>query len=206
MPPAPPLPRCDAIVLAGGRATRLGGAIKPLLPHRDSTLLGTALAAVHGAERRVVAGPQALASALDGAEHVQEDPPFGGPVAGLAAALPLLDRPDAPEWVVVLAADLVAPGPAVQRLLEDAASAVQDSLLAVDTDGRAQQLLGVHRRRSLVDALAALGDPHGASVRALLRGLPLRLVSVPAGSTDDVDAPTDALRHGIDLSGPLGAH
>ncbi|PPG66119.1 formate dehydrogenase accessory sulfurtransferase FdhD [Rathayibacter rathayi] len=66
MSPPPPLPRFDAIVLAGGRATRLGGALKPLLPHRDSTLLGLALEAVHDAERRVVAGPPTLAPALDG--------------------------------------------------------------------------------------------------------------------------------------------
>ncbi|WP_181118536.1 molybdenum cofactor guanylyltransferase [Rathayibacter sp. AY1B5] len=205
MHPPPPLPRFDAVVLAGGRASRLGGAVKPLLRHRESTLLGAALAAVRGAERRVVAGPPSLAAAVDGAELVQEDPPFGGPVAGISSALPLLERAGAPEWVVVLAADLVAPGPAVRLLLEEAASAVEDSLLAVDDDGRPQQLLGVHRRSALVDALAALGDPDGASARVLLRDLSVRLVAVPAGTTDDVDAPADALRHGIDLPGPRGA-
>ncbi|WP_258072686.1 molybdenum cofactor guanylyltransferase [Rathayibacter sp. AY1B7] len=205
MLPPPPLPRFDAVVLAGGRASRLGGAVKPLLRHRESTLLGTALAAVRGAERRIVAGPSSLAPAVDGAELVQEDPPFGGPVAGLAAALPLLDRPGAPDWVVVLAADLVAPASAVHTLLEVASNAVEASLLAVDASGRAQQLLGVHRRAALDEALTALGDPDGASVRALLRDLPPRLVTVPGGTTDDVDAPADALRHGIDLPGPRGA-
>ena len=48
-----PLLRFDAVVLAGGRARRLDGAAKPLLVHRGTTLLATALAAVDGAERIV---------------------------------------------------------------------------------------------------------------------------------------------------------
>ena len=197
-----PLPRFDAVVLAGGRARRLDGVEKPLLLHRGSTLLATVLAAVEGAERIVVAGPRSLAPVVGGALLVQEDPPFGGPVAGLAAALPLLGRPGAPEWVLVLAADLVAPSAAVDRLLEEVASADADSLLAVDADGRAQQLLGAHRTRSLVGALERLGTADGASVRALLDGAPLRLVEVPSESTADVDSPDDARRHGIDVPPP----
>ena len=194
-----PLPRFDAVVLAGGRARRLGGVAKPLLVHRGATLLATALAAVEGADRIVVAGPARLSPETGAALLVQEDPPFGGPVAGLAAALPRLERPAAPEWVLVLAADLVEPAAAVQRLLAEAASADSDSVLAVDAEGRAQQLLGVHRTRSLVQALDALGTPDGASVRALLRRLAVALVAVPAEATADVDGPDDARRHGIDV-------
>lgn len=199
-----PLLRFDAVVLAGGRARRLDGAAKPLLVHRGTTLLATALAAVDGAERTVVAGPDSLRSATGSAALVQEEPPFGGPVAGLAAAMPLLERPDAPEWVLVLAADLVAPAAAVRRLLDEAARTDVDSVLAVDADGRAQQLLGLHRRDSLASALLRLGAPDGASVRALLADREVALVDVPAGSVDDIDDPEDARNHGIDVAGRLG--
>ncbi|KQQ08080.1 molybdenum cofactor guanylyltransferase [Rathayibacter sp. Leaf296] len=191
--------RFDAVVLAGGRARRLDGAAKPLLVHRGTTLLATALAAVDGAERIVVAGPASLRSATGSTLLVQEEPPFGGPVAGLAAALPLLERPDSPEWVLVLAADLVAPSAAVGRLIEEAAGTGVDSVLAVDADRRPQQLLGVHRRASLVSALRRLGAADGASVRALLADREVALVEVPAGSADDIDDPEDALSHGIDV-------
>ncbi|KQQ21129.1 hypothetical protein ASF48_11385 [Rathayibacter sp. Leaf299] len=199
-----PLLRFDAVVLAGGRARRLDGAAKPLLVHRGTTLLATALAAVDGAERIVVAGPGSLRSATGSTLLVQEEPPFGGPVAGLAAALPLLERPDSPEWVLVLAADLVAPSAAVGRLIEEAAGSDADSVLAVDADGRAQQLLGVHRGASLVSALRRLGAADGASVRALLADREVALVEVPAGSADDIDDPEDARSHGIDVPRPLG--
>ncbi|WP_230673675.1 molybdenum cofactor guanylyltransferase [Rathayibacter sp. Leaf248] len=199
-----PLLRFDAVVLAGGRARRLDGAAKPLLVHRGTTLLATALAAVDGAERIVVAGPGSLRSATGSTVLVQEEPPFGGPVAGLAAALPLLERPDSPEWVLVLAADLVAPSAAVGRLIEEAAGSDAYSVLALDAGGRSQQLLGVHRRASLVSALRRLGAADGASVRALLADREVALVEVPAGSADDIDDPEDARSHGIDVPRPLG--
>lgn len=189
----------DAVVLAGGRATRLGGVAKPLLRHRGASLLAHALAASSGAARIVVVGPPLLAEDLGRAVRVREDPPFGGPVAALAAALPALTRPDAPEWILLMAADLVEPSPAVAELLAAAASADRAvaSVLAVDRDDREQLLLGLHRAGPLRDALAGLGRPTGASVRALLAPLSRLLVPVPAGSTDDVDEPVDLHRHDI---------
>ncbi|TCL81388.1 MULTISPECIES: NTP transferase domain-containing protein [unclassified Rathayibacter] len=203
----PRTPSFDAVVLAGGRGERLGGAAKPLLEHDGSTLLGHALAAVAGARRVVVAGPPELRGGVGAALLVQEEPAFGGPVAGLAAALPLLARDDAAGWIAVLAADLVDPAPALDRLLADAASAdpATDALLAVDGDGRAQLLLGLHRRAALTAAVTRLPAVDGASVRALLAGLAVRLVEVPAGSTADVDDRADARRHGIAVPGAESA-
>ncbi|ROQ55971.1 molybdopterin-guanine dinucleotide biosynthesis protein A [Rathayibacter sp. PhB152] len=194
----PSTPPFDAVVLAGGRGERLGGAAKPLLEHDGSTLLAHALSAVAGARRVVVAGPEELRGAVGAALLVQEEPSFGGPVAGLAAALPLLARDDAAGWIAVLAADLVDPAPALDRLLAAAAAdPAADALLAVDGDGRAQLLLGLHRRAALTAAVTRLPAVDGASVRALLAGPAVRLVEVPAGSTADVDDRADALRHGI---------
>ncbi|QHC58009.1 NTP transferase domain-containing protein [Rathayibacter sp. VKM Ac-2760] len=199
----PSTPPFDAVILAGGRGERLGGAAKPLLEHDGSTLLAHARAAVNGARRVVVAGPPELRGGVGAARLVQEEPAFGGPVAGLAAALPQLARDGAADWIAVLAADLVDPAPALDRLLTVAASAdpAIDALLAVDGDGRAQLLLGLHRRAALTAAVGRLPEVDGASVRSLLAGSIVLHVEVPAGSTADVDGPADALRHGIAVPG-----
>ena len=52
-----PLPPCTAVVLAGGKAARLGGQAKPQLLVGGRPMLATVLAAVADADRRVVVGP-----------------------------------------------------------------------------------------------------------------------------------------------------
>ncbi|WP_460750573.1 NTP transferase domain-containing protein, partial [Myceligenerans cantabricum] len=86
----------DAIVLAGGRASRLDGAAKPALVSDGVPLLHLALDAAGGARRTAVVGPDDLAAPI--AAHptahrtvlTREDPPFGGPAAAIAAALKTL--------------------------------------------------------------------------------------------------------------------
>src|SRR5204863_90328 len=73
----------DAIVLAGGAATRLGGADKPQLKVAGRSLLDRAVDAVHGAARIVVVGPEQQVDAA--VTFCREDPPGGGPVAAIAA-------------------------------------------------------------------------------------------------------------------------
>ncbi|MBE1876959.1 molybdenum cofactor guanylyltransferase [Myceligenerans pegani] len=94
----------DAIVLAGGRASRLGGVAKPGLLSDDGVpLLHLALDAAGDARRIAVVGPDDLADAV--AAHpaaprtmlTREDPPYGGPVAGIAAGLAALMPPAAAE-------------------------------------------------------------------------------------------------------------
>jgi molybdopterin-guanine dinucleotide biosynthesis protein A len=92
----------DAIILAGGRASRLGGAQKADVEIGGRALLDIALEAAAGAVRIVVVGPDELRR--DGREagaasvrFVREDPPLGGPVAGLAAGLAALDQPGATD-------------------------------------------------------------------------------------------------------------
>src|SRR5450432_1460000 len=97
MPPTPPgsagLPEFDVVILAGGRATRLGGADKPGLVVGTSTMA----AVVARAE------PAELADSLSGGlTVVREDPPGSGPVPALRTCL----REARAPWVAVLAADL----------------------------------------------------------------------------------------------------
>ncbi|QZY52840.1 molybdenum cofactor guanylyltransferase [Leucobacter tenebrionis] len=104
----------DAIVLAGGRGSRLGGVDKGALLLRDERLIDRVVDAVRGIgiERIVVVG--SLSAAPPGTVSVREDPPFSGPLAALAEGLDALDtrfgaETGASEWVLLLACDLEHP-------------------------------------------------------------------------------------------------
>ena len=168
----------DAIVLAGGRARRLGGAAKPQLTVGDRTLLDAVLAAVADAGRTVVVGPQQPASRP--VVWRREEPSGGGPVAAIAAGLPGVRS----DVVLVLAADLPGIAPAVPRLL----AAVPEAGVAVLTDGhgRANYLAAAWRRAALAAALERL-EVGGASMRSLLAGVPAVAVPDEAGWGRDCD-------------------
>ncbi|WP_454129115.1 molybdenum cofactor guanylyltransferase [Microbacterium aurum] len=192
-----------AILLAGGRATRLGGIDKPLLEIDGRSLLQRALDAVAGCEPVVVAGP-ARSDVAGAVTWVREDPPFTGPAAAIVAALAALPeqpaRPDAPgpAWTLVLACNLADPAAAVAALTgaRAAASADLDGWCLGDRDGRAQWLTALYRTAALRRAAAALPDAGThASVRTLVG--PLRLELIAAGpATDDIDTWHDAERAG----------
>jgi molybdopterin-guanine dinucleotide biosynthesis protein A len=169
----------DAIVLAGGTAARLGGADKPQLTIAGRSLLDHTVAAVRGAERVIVVGPEQL---VDGTVlFCREEPPGGGPVAAIAAGLGHTSS----DVVVVLAADLPFVAPAIPLLL-DALPPVGAALL-VDHSGRVNYLAAAWRRASLDAALAALGDPAGASARALTELTPRVPVPDEGGWGRDCD-------------------
>lgn len=169
----------DALVLAGGEAARLSGADKPQLTIAGRSLLDHVVAAVRDAERVIVVGPE---QPVDGTVvFCREQPPGGGPVAAIAAGLQI----SAADVVVVLAADLPFVAPAVPLLL--AALPPVGAALLVDESGRANYLAAAWRRASLDSALATLGDPGGASARALTELVPRVLVPDEDGWGRDCD-------------------
>ena len=178
----------DAVVLAGGEGSRLGGVSKADVLVAGSPLLDHALSAVAGARRRIVVGPGELAR--PGVPTTLEDPPFGGPVAGIDAGLAWLGA-GGPPIVVILACDVPGAGPLVHRLLAAAADdPASDGAVAVDVDGHRQLLVGVYRRASLTAALAALrtdGGVHGMAVKRLVARLRLTEVADPDGLAADAD-------------------
>ncbi|MDK8173503.1 NTP transferase domain-containing protein [Curtobacterium citreum] len=183
----------DAVLLAGGRASRMGGIDKTALIADGLTLTDHAVAASAGARSVVLVGLRDGRTAPDGVVVTREDPPFGGPVAGIAAGLAAIAEP-AP-WTLVLACDLVRPERAVDALLraaDDTADA--NGFVAVDEDGRRQPLLALYRSSALREAVRALGDPTDAAVRRLTAGLRLVEVRLSAGLCADVDEPADAAR------------
>mgnify|MGYP001212195180 CR=1 FL=1 len=189
----------DAVVLAGGAARRLGGErpgdVKPGLVVGGRALVDHALAAVAGARRRVLVAPADLAR--PGVPTTLEDPPLGGPVAGLAAGLALLPASTghpgaapADELVVVLACDVPRAGEVVDALVAAASRPGVDGARLVDDDGVPQHLVAAYRSRALDAALAALragAGVRGASVRRLVADLALVGVPDPGGAALDAD-------------------
>lgn len=177
------------MVLAGGAARRLGGVSKPLLPVGGRPMLARVLDAVASADPRIVVGPGVLATALPpGTILTCEDPPGGGPVAGLGAAMAVLEAGE--RAVGVLAGDLPLVVPSTLAELRRALAARTDAQVAlvVDPAGRRQPLLSVWREPALRAALHGLGGPAGQSMRRLLDGT--TAVEVQASGTSYLDCDT----------------
>ncbi|MFW2514622.1 molybdenum cofactor guanylyltransferase [Demequina sp. SO4-13] len=186
---------CAAIVLSGGASRRLGGTDKASLRVGGASLLDHALAAAAPYAPSVVVGP--ATEDHPGVSYTRENPPGGGPVAGIAAGLEALDT-DTP-FVLVMACDMPRAITALPALVTAADTAAGDGAWAVDAGGRTQPLLAVYRRDSLVRGLAGLGDAHGASMRALTADL--IMIEVPVGDAardadtwDDVRALREEIR------------
>lgn len=192
--------RYDAVLLAGGRASRLGGVDKTAIVADGVTLSDRALAAAEGAEQIVVVGLPDGRNAPSRAVRTREDPPFSGPVAALAAGTAALSTsPSAvAPWTLVLACDLVQPERGAAEMLRIAASRSDrippDGFVAVDDDGRRQPLLALYRSDALLHALRAAGDPRDLSMRRLLAPLDLAPVPLSSAICADVDDPEDVAR------------
>ena len=128
----------------------------------------------------MVVGPLELVHLLpEGVCLTTEEPPGGGPVAGIAAGLSLVAGDALPAHVAVLASDLPFLTAAALRVLwEAAADDGLDGAVLVDGSGRPQWLAGIWR----IDALTAHmpPDPAGASMRQVLNDLRTIHVAAPS--------------------------
>ncbi|WP_127476715.1 molybdenum cofactor guanylyltransferase [Microbacterium sulfonylureivorans] len=183
-----------AILLAGGRASRVGGAAKPLFDVDGRTLLATAVtAATDAGARPITIVAPVLDPALD-VDWVREDPPFGGPAAAIVTALASwAGQPSAangPEWTILLACDLPSARAAVRRLVADIVLLPSDTdgLCLGDASSRPQWLTGVYRTSALRAAASALPDAgRDGAVRDLMADLAIAVVPAPDDLTRDVD-------------------
>jgi len=193
-PPAGPgEPAWDAIVLAGGQGRRLGGVDKAAvtvgghsLLERVLRVLATGYPAFGGV---VVVGPDRPELAGAGVLMTREEPPGGGPVAGIAAGLAEVRAP----LVAVLAVDMpFLDGARLAELraaVTGPAGPTVDAAVLVDPDGRAQTLAAVWRSAALRAALPP--RPAGAAVRTLLADRAVARVPADALSCLDCDAAQD---------------
>ena len=189
------------MVLAGGRGARLGGADKASVELAGSTLLEWALAATPDAAEVVVVGDEVPTSRP--VTWTRENPPGGGPAAGLLAGVDAFTRP--PDLVCVLAVDM--PRVTVDTVARLSAAATDldasgqsvDGAVLVDGSGRRQPLAAVYHRSALEAARPRdRAGEAGLPTRVLVAGM--RLAEVPAVGEEarDVDTWADL----ADLAGP----
>lgn len=168
-------------MLTGGSAVRIQGADKASIEVAGATLLERALDALAEVAEVVVVGEQVTTSRP--VTFRREDPPGGGPAAGLLAGLSGFAR--TPARVVVLAVDMpLVTAATVRRLL---LAVGEDGALLVDEHGRQQYLCGVYRSEALLAAAPPTEEQHGLPMRRLVTGLRLAWVPADPGETRDVD-------------------
>ncbi len=180
-------PRLAAVVLTGGSGVRLGGADKASIEVDGTTLLERAVSATAAAEEVVVVGEPVPTSRP--VTWAREDPPRGGPAAGVLAGLDAL-RLD-PGLVLVLAVDMPHVTASTVARLVHALSATPDAdgAVIVDADGRQQTLAGVYRYGALAAARPSRReDEHGLPFRRLVGGM--HLVTEPAIGQEARDVDT----------------
>lgn len=171
-----------AVVLSGGSAVRLQGADKASIEVGGATLLEHALAALAEVPDVVVVGPEVPTSRP--VTWTREDPPGGGPAAGLLAGLRAFPR--TPRLVAVLAVDMPLVTTATMRRLM--LSTGRDGALLVDERGKRQPLCAVYLGASLVAAAPRPEKQPGMSMKKLLRHLELAEVDAMVGEARDLDS------------------
>lgn len=171
------------IVLAGGTAARMDGTDKAGVELHGRTLLELAVDAFLDADEVVVVAPASVPTARP-VTFVCEDPPRGGPVAGLLTGVDALLR--RPRLVGILAVDMPRVTPATMRRLRDGAAG-RDGAFLVDADGR-RQLAGVVDAARLSGVRPGPGAQHGMALHRLLA--PLDLADVPTVGDEAVDIDT----------------
>ncbi|MDI9925134.1 NTP transferase domain-containing protein [Rhodococcus sp. IEGM 1341] len=194
-------PVCDAIVLAGGRGSRMADPENPAAPHEvdkpamtvgGRRMVDIAVDAVTSCRTTILVGPTRT-GVPDHVVQTRESPVGGGPVAALAAGLRSLDdcAEGTADLVVVIASDLPFLDAATVESLIGAVSRSQtDAVFARDSAGRTQFLLGVWRHGALRSALAQLDSVEGAPMRTIL---PADHLVIAVSGVEDCDTPADLL-------------
>ena len=180
------------VVLAGGRSRRFGSD-KLAADLGGRTLLDTTLDSVPARLDVVVVGPERPVRRP--VRFVREEPPGGGPAAGLVAGLTAALAVGA-DRVATLPGDAPAAGSGVGVLLDALEPA--DLVVAVGADGQVFPLQLACTRAGAERFLAAAGDGAGLSPRRLLEPLDAVRVVVGERALLDVDVPADLSRIGKD--------
>ena len=169
-------PAITAIVLCGGRATRLGGVDKPLMAVGDKALLGHVIECVRPQVDALLLSCAKATAAYEAFGHpVVEDRDAGqGPLGGFVSALPQVRTP----WVLTTPADTPF---LPDNLVASLAKACRRTGAAVVTAGGHRQNLAMLLDAEHAQSLAAFYDDGG---RAIHRWL-------VASATTEVDFPAD---------------
>lgn len=180
-----------ALVLAGGRGSRLGNDDKAAITLGGTSALEHLLRALPERVPVVVAGPECATGRP--VTFRRESPLHGGPVAGIASGLAAVDTP----VMALLGVDMPWAGGLLEHLIAEFASCDAAALVPVDLAGFRQPLCAVVRTEALRGALGRMGDPRGQSLRGLLSLIdvqerPLREAEMQW--VEDIDTPEDLRR------------
>lgn len=186
-----------AIVLTGGRSSRMGGQHKPGILVDGRTIVDRTVSTVWSAiptAQVVIAGSEAgLSPNLQ--QHVslvREDPPFSGPLAGVAAAIEAIAASDG--TVILLGGDLPFLSAKTLRRLLATATAGAPVASCLDATGHLQYLCAAWQQDVLRAQLERVGDPAGVPLKALFDSLSAELIDCDPDELRDVDTPGDLAR------------
>lgn len=178
------------IVLAGGHGSRMGGVSKGEVRVdgvRLVDLLLSTLRQVGPVGRTTVVHPEGITDLPSYVVQTTEEPAFGGPVAGIAAAVQLAAAAGAgadtaadatgaghPSHTAVLAVDAPASPALLPSLWEGLSHSGADVCVVTSPDPaggepRIEPLCALWQTSSLEKALAAIGEPRDKAVFTLLR-------------------------------------
>ena len=171
------------VVLAGGTSRRFGSD-KLAAPLRGSTVLDTVFASLPPGWPVVAVGPPRETD--DDVTWTREDPPGGGPLAGVAAGIALVPT----ELVAVVAGDMPDAGPALVALVAALRTAPSEvcAVVAVDDGGVLNPLLAAYRTGAVREVVPSPADGRPAK---LLLSLPHLALVVSGSAARDVDTPAD---------------
>lgn len=172
--------RCDAIVLAGGRSSRMGSD-KAQVRIGETKMIDLCLAELRAeptVAEIVVVTPEDLAVPTS-VRITCENPPYGGPVAGIEAGIrSLLATVDSAsgthsDFVFITAVD----APFTPRLLEVLWNGWHHNYMEVETASQStgvvvvdgEPLCALWRKPALVSALERLPSTRNVSVKRLIR-------------------------------------
>ena len=207
-----------SIIIGGGRSSRMGED-KSALKIAGRTLLERTIDALSfSAEILVVAPPTSLRERPNwpAVRFTLEDPPFGGPAAGLVAGIAALSQRSDSEHVIVFPVDMPQATSAARQLAtaapgEESATAAPggqlttatpggDGVVLEDESGWPQYLLGRYRLGALRRAARELGNPRNVSMRRFGELLNVERIRMQNSALADVDTPQEAKEYGITLN------
>lgn len=173
-----------AIVLSGGKGSRLGGRDKASLVVEGTSLLEHALSATAQATETVVVGDETTTSRA--VMWAREEPAGGGPAAGLYAGLDALE--ESPALVSVIAVDMPrVTAETLTRLIRSLVS--EDGAVLVDAGGQIQPLCAVYKVAALQRVRPEV--PHNRSMKSLLDSMTINRVDALSDESRDIDTPDD---------------
>jgi molybdopterin-guanine dinucleotide biosynthesis protein A len=180
-----------ALVLAGGRGSRLRHDDKAAITIGGMSALDHLLSSIPEPVPVVVAGPECPTRRP--VVFRRELPLHGGPVAGIASGLEAVGTP----VTVLLGVDMPRAGGLVGRLIAEFVTCDAEALVPVDGLGFRQPLCSVVRTEAMRHALLQLGNPRGRSLRELMALIDVRerpLTESEMHRVDDIDTPEDLRR------------